>query len=288
MDARLAGALSTTFDRKIAAEQGDLMDGRILVEIKAGIAEVRLARAAKKNALDESMFVELVETGKRLAQEPHLRAVVLSGEGAVFCAGIDLHLLERIGVAAGLAPLAERAHGLTNSYQQAVWTWRELPVPVIAAVQGVAFGGGFQLALGADLRIAAPDARFSIMETDWGLVPDMAGTLLMRNLARDDVIRELTYTARIFSADQALSYGFVTQVCEDPHARATSIAEQIARRRPDAIRAAKRLLNKAAENAATADMLLGESEAQQSLLAGPNHREAINANLERRPPRFSD
>jgi enoyl-CoA hydratase/carnithine racemase len=263
------------------------MDSRIVVEINAGVADVRLARAAKRNALDESMFLELVETGKRLARDTTLRAVVLSGDGAAFCAGIDVSMLERLG-AAHLSPITGRTHGLTNLYQQSVWTWLELAVPVIAAVHGVAFGGGFQLALGADLRIAARNARFSIMETRWGLVPDMTGTLLMRNLARDDVIRELTYTARIFSADEALSYGFLTHVCDDPHSRATSLANEIARSSPDAIRAAKRLLNKAAEHAATGEALLGESQAQQSLLASPNHREALEANLERRAPRFSD
>ncbi len=263
------------------------MDVRIAVEIRDGVADVRLARAAKKNALDEQMFRELAGAGERLAHENGVRAVVLSGEGDAFCAGIDIVLLERLG--AGHHPsLVERARGLANGFQQAVWTWHELPVPVIAAVHGVAFGGGFQLALGADLRIAAPGAQFSIMETRWGLVPDMAGTLLMRNLARDDVIRELTYTARIFSAEEALSYGFVTRVHENPFAHAMSLAGEIARRSPDAIRHAKRLLNKAAEHAATLQVLLGESQAQEELLRSANHREAVTANLEHRVAKFRD
>ncbi len=263
------------------------MDGHIAIEIHGGIADVRLARAAKKNALNEGMFQELASTGARLAVEAGLRAVVLSGEGDAFCAGIDISLLERFA-AADLPPLAERIHGMTNGFQQSVWTWRELPVPVIAAIHGVAFGGGFQLTLGADMRIAAPNAQFSIMETRWGLVPDMAGTLLMRNLARDDVIRELTYTARTFSAQEALSYGFVTHIHENPHANAMAVAADIARRSPDAIRAVKRLLNKAVEYGATGELLLGESQAQEKLLGSANQREAVRANLERRPPRFSD
>jgi enoyl-CoA hydratase/carnithine racemase len=246
-----------------------------------------LARAAKKNALNERMFQELAGTGARLADEVGLRAVVLSGEGDAFCAGIDIGLLERFA-AADLPSLAGRVHGMTNGFQQSVWTWRELPVPVIAAIHGVAFGGGFQLALGADMRITAPNAQFSIMETRWGLVPDMAGTLLMRTLARDDVIRELTYTARTFTAQEALSYGFVTQIHENPHAGAMAMAAEIASRSPEAIRAAKRLLNKAVEYGATDELLLGESQAQEKLLGSPNQREAVRANLERRPPRFSD
>jgi len=264
------------------------VDGPIVVEISGGIADVRLARAGKMNALDESLFRGLVSTGERLARERGVRAVVLSGEGDAFCAGIDVSLLEQFGTVQGAALVEEPERGLTNLFQQAVWTWHELPVPVIAAVHGVAFGGGFQLALGADVRIAAPEARFSIMETRWGLVPDMAGTLLMRNLARDDVIRELTYTARIFSADEALSYGFVTHISENPHSRAMSIAGEIASRSPDAIRAAKSLLNKAAEHATTSEVLLGETRAQERLLRSSNHREAIAANRERRPARFSD
>jgi enoyl-CoA hydratase/carnithine racemase len=162
-----------------------------------------------------------------------------------------------------------------------------LPVPVIAAVHGVAFGGGFQLALGADLRYVAPGTQFCALETKWGLVPDMAGTQLMRHLAREDVVRELTYTARIFSAEEALAYGFATRLATDPLAAALSTAREIACRSPDAIRAAKRLMNVAARCDADAG-LLAETAEQRALLGTANQVEAVRANLERRHPRFVD
>jgi enoyl-CoA hydratase/carnithine racemase len=170
-----------------------------------------------------------------------------------------------------------------NSWYVALW--RELPVPVIAAVHGVAFGGGFQLALGADLRYVAPDTRLSVMETKWGLVPDMAGTQLMRHLAREDVVRELTYTARIFSAEEA--YGFATRLAADPLAEAIATTRDIAGRSPDAIRAAKRLLNGAVACDASAGLAAERTE-QRGLIGRPNHVEAVNANLEKRLPRFVD
>ena len=195
------------------------MDDRVSVSILEGIADVRLVRADKMNALDIPMFEALVAATERLAGEKGLRAVVLSGEGPAFCAGLDMGRFAAMkesggnGIAGGKErDLATRTHGLANFPQAAVWGWRQLPVPVIAAVHGVAFGGGFQLALGADMRILAADARMSIMEIKWGLVPDMAGTQLMRHLAREDIVRELTYTGRIFSGEEAFQYGFATNV----------------------------------------------------------------------------
>jgi enoyl-CoA hydratase/carnithine racemase len=175
---------------------------------------------------------------------------------------------------------------MANLFQYVAWLWRELPVPVIAAVHGVAFGGGFQLALGADIRYVAPETKLAVIETKWGLVPDMAGTQLMRHLAREDVVRELTYTARVFSAEEALEYGFATRVVPDPLATALKTARDIASRSPDAIRAAKRLLNLAAECDA-ASGLAAETAEQKDLLGKPKHVEAVRANLERRTPRWS-
>src|SRR5260370_35069536 len=159
------------------------MEKRITVSISEGVADVRLVRADKMNALDAAMFDALVATSDRLAHEKGLRAVVLSGEGRSFCAGLEMGRFGAMeakggnGVAGGEGrDLAARTHGLANFPQQAVWGWRQLPVPVIAAIQGVAFGGGFQLALGADMRFLTPDARMSIMEIKWGLGPDLAGT----------------------------------------------------------------------------------------------------------------
>ena len=159
-------------------------------------------------------------------------------------------------------------------------------MPVIAAVHGVAFGGGFQLALGADMRFVTPDARMSVMEIKWGLVPDMAGTPILASLVRDDILRELTYTGRIFSAQEALSFGLATRVCDDPRAAALEMARDIASKSPDAIRAAKRLLNKLSVDPGPA--LLAESVEQQKLIGSPNQLEAVRANIDKRAPRFAD
>ncbi len=173
------------------------MDERIKVEIVDGVADVRMVRADKMNALDEAMFAALIDTGARLAADRSLRAVVLSGEGRAFCAGLDTGNFARlregkpIGIGQTRRKLADRTHGIAGRGQQAVWTWRTMPVPVIAAVHGVAFGGGFQVALGADMRYVAPGTRMAVMELKWGLVPDMAGMAIMRRLAREDIVREL-------------------------------------------------------------------------------------------------
>jgi enoyl-CoA hydratase/carnithine racemase len=265
------------------------MEDRIRMTIENGVADVRMVRVDKMNALDPAMFQAIAAAGAELRNDPDVRAVVLSGEGRAFCAGLDV---ERMTAAADgqsilpFADLAKRTHGIANWAQHLVWLWRELPVPVIAAVHGVAYGGGFQLALGADLRYVAPGTRLAVIEVKWGLVPDMAGTQLMRHLAREDVVRELTYTARVFSAEEAVAYGFATRIVAEPRAAALSTAREIAGRSPDAIRAAKRLLNLAAGcDAATG--LAAETAEQKALLGKPNHLEAVRANLENRSPQWS-
>jgi enoyl-CoA hydratase/carnithine racemase len=270
------------------------MSDRMTVTMTAeGVADVRLTRADKMNALDAEMFAALVETSSRLRTQKGLRAVVLSGEGRAFCAGLDMGRFAAMnenggnGIAGGEArDLAARTFGIANHAQQAVWGWRQLPVPVIAAVHGVAFGGGFQLALGADMRFLAPDARMSIMEIKWGLVPDMAGTPILASLVRDDILRDLTYTGRIFSAQEALGFGLATRICDDPYQEALAAVREIAGKSPDAIRAAKRLLNKLSVDPAPA--LLAESVEQMKLMGAPNQTEAVRANIEKRAPRFVD
>ena len=269
------------------------MEKRVSVSISEGVADVRLVRADKMNALDAAMFDALVATSDGLAREKDVRVVVLSGEGRAFCAGLDMGRFAAMkekggnGIAGGdKRDLAARTHGLANFPQQAVWGWRQLPVPVIAAIQGVAFGGGFQLALGADMRFLSPDARMSIMEIKWGLVPDMAGTPILASLLRDDVMRELTYTGRIFSAQEALTYGLATRICDDPRATAFEVARDIASKSPDAIRAAKRMLNNLSVDPGPA--LLAESVEQMKLMGSANQLEAVRANLEKRAPRFSE
>src|ERR1700686_724867 len=268
------------------------MEQRVSISISEGVAAVRLVRADKMNALDAAMFEALVATSERLAQEKGLRAVVLSGEGRAFCAGLDMGRFAEMkekggnGIAGGAQrDLSARTHGLTNFPQQAVWGWRQLPVPVIAAIQGVAFGGGFQLALGADMRFLGPDARMAIMEIKWGLVPDMAGTPILASLVRDDILRELTYTGRIFSAQEALNFGLATRVCDDPRAAALEVAREIAGKSPQAIRAAKRLLNNLSVDPGPA--LLAESVEQTKLMGSANQLEAVRANIEKRAPRFA-
>lgn len=267
------------------------MSDLISITMDGGVADVRLTRPDKMNALSDGMFKALIETGDALKADTSVRAVVLSGTGRAFCAGLDLGNFA--GMAGGGqhkvagATLEERSHGISNGPQHAVMVWRQIPVPVIAAVHGVAFGGGFQLCLGADIRYVAPDTKLSIMEAKWGLVPDMAGMVLLRGLLRDDVMRELIYTGRIFSGEEAKGLGIATKVCTDPLAEALALAREIAGKSPDAVRAAKRLCNQAGalDDAA---LLLAESIEQAALIGSPNQIEAVMANLEKRPPRFAD
>src|ERR1700758_3801055 len=269
------------------------MENRVSITISDSVADVSLVRAEKMNALDAEMFEALVAATDRLAHEKGVRAVVLSGEGRAFCAGLDMGRFAAMkekggnGIPGGeKRDLPVRTHGLANFPQTAVWAWRQLPVPVIAAVHGVAFGGGFQLALGADMRFLSSDARMSIMEIKWGLVPDMAGTPILASLVRDDILRDLTFTGRIFSAQEALAYGLATRVCDDPRAAAFEVAREIAAMNPDAIRAAKRLLNKLTVDPGPA--LLAESVEQQKLIGSSNQLEAVRANIEKRAPKFAD
>lgn len=263
---------------------------RVRVDLVDGIAEVQLDRPDKLNALDPPMFEALVATGERLADDKSVRAVVLHGAGRGFCAGLDTLTFAKI--AAGrpdgvTGDLMTRTHGIANAAQQAALVWRELPVPVIASVHGVCFGGGFQIALGADIRYVAPDAKLAILEIKWGLVPDMAGIALMRDLARGDVIRELSLTGRTFSGTEAAAYGFATAVHADPLAAARATAQGIAARSPHAVRALKRLLN-GARDADAATILLAESHEQAALIGSPNQIEAIRAGVADRPGRFAD
>lgn len=253
-----------------------------------GVAEVCLSRPDKMNALDFAMFDGIAAAIDQLKSQPGLRAVVLHGEGRAFCAGLDMGRMSKIAAEAqgGFRDLRPRTHGVMNSAQYIAQGWRELPVPVIAAVHGVAFGGGLQVALGADIRLASADLKMSVMEVKWGLVPDMAGMVLMRGLLRDDVVRELTYTGRVVEAAEAVQLGLATRICDDPLAAAREMAAGIAQRSPDAVRAAKRLLNQAVAGVTEATLLQAESDEQVALMGAPNQVESVRANLEKRPPVF--
>ena len=254
-----------------------------------GVAEVALVRADKMNAIDAAMFNAINDAIATLRDDPRVRAVVLHGEGRAFCAGLDMGRFQQMGQGQTSGTmgtdLLARSHGLANAAQHVGWGWRELPVPVIAAVHGVAFGGGLQIALGADVRVVHPDTKLSVMEVKWGLVPDMSGCVFMTELVRADVLRELTFTGRIVSGVEAQALGLATRVADDPLAEARALAAQIAASSPDAIRAAKRLLNGASPVRA-ADVLLAEAREQQALIGSPNQREAALAGLEKRAPRF--
>jgi enoyl-CoA hydratase/carnithine racemase len=273
------------------------VEDRIQVAMNGGVADVRLVRTDKMNALDDAMFSALVETGERLKADKSVRAVVLSGEGRAFCAGLDMGNFGKMASgerrsgessSGGNLVTDQRTAGGANRAQHAVMVWREIPVPVVAAVHGVAFGGGFQLALGADLRFVAPDARMSVMEIKWGLVPDMAGTVLLRGLVRDDIGRELTFSGRQFTGEEAFQLGLATRVCADPRAEALAWAADVATKNPHAIRAGKRLLDLMLAGADQHALLKAESEEQVALIGSPNQVEAVMSNMQKRAPVFAD
>jgi enoyl-CoA hydratase/carnithine racemase len=251
-----------------------------------GVAEVAMVRDHKMNALDPAMFEALEAAIARVASDPAVRAVVLYGEGRAFCAGLDKSSLEGVAREAGsIGDLLPRTHGMANRWQHVAWGWREVPVPVIAAVHGAAFGGGLQIALGADVRLVHPQAQLSVMEIKWGLVPDMAGCALLAELTRGDVARELVFTGRIVSGEEAVTLGLATRTSQEPLEEARRLALQIASSSPDAIRAAKRLLNRASP-VDVREVLAAEAQEQQKLIGSANQQEAVAAGMEKRAPRF--
>jgi enoyl-CoA hydratase/carnithine racemase len=259
------------------------VNDRISMTVTDQIADVRLTRADKMNALDPAMFQAIGDAIDALEHRKDVRCVVLSGTGKAFCAGLDMASMAAGG--SGTSP--ERNEQGSILPQHVTWGWRQLAMPVIAAVHGVAFGGGFQIMSGADIRIAAPGTRFAIRETYWGLVPDMAGFPIWRGLVRDDVLRELVYTAREFDADEALHHGFITRIADDPHAAAMALAQEIAAKSPHAIRGAKRLCNMA-HDADPRAMLLAETEEQVKVIGKPNMMEQVAANMGKRAAVFVD
>lgn len=258
---------------------------RVTTEIENHVATVTMTRGDKMNALDPAMIDGLIGAAEALADREDVRAVVLTGEGRAFCAGLDVM---SFGALAGSDPeevIMPRTHGLSNLYQHVVMVWRQLPQPVIAALHGTVFGGGFQIALGADIRVAAPATKMAVLEMKWGLIPDMGGMVLMPRLTRSDVIRRLTYTNETFLSEQALDWGLVSELADDPLARARDLATQIAGKSPTAIRAAKRLIG-VAEAEAEAAVLLAESREQADLVGKPHQMEAIASVMQKRPARF--
>jgi enoyl-CoA hydratase/carnithine racemase len=265
----------------------------VTIEIQDHIADVRLNRPEKMNALNQAMWKAISEAGEQLSENREIRAVVLSGNGRCFCAGLDMASLQqfqegdRASSNSTSIPIAGPNERPGNLAQRACLVWKRLPVPVIGALHGVAYGAGAQIALGTDIRFAAPDLRMSIMEIKWGLIPDVGITQTLRNIVPLDVAKELTFTGRILDSEQAKALGLVTHLAEDPHAQAMDLAREIASKSPDAIRSGKQLF----EETWHADERTGlelETKLQVELIGSENQVEAIRANFEKRAPDFKD
>lgn len=264
------------------------MSERVITRIENHVATVTLNRAGKRNAVDMDMFAALIDAAESLARNNHVRAVVLHGDGGHFCAGIDISVFEGGGSVAELTKRMQPMAGSTANFYQSVATlWKELPVPVIAALEGTTFGAGFQIAMGADIRFAAQDLQISIMEIKWGIIPDMGITITVPGVVPQDKARLLAYTGRILSADEAQNFGLVTELKEDPVAAAHALAAEIAGKSPDAIRAIKRLISEAWQHEPAAS-LRREAELQMAVMAGENMAEAAQAVGEGRAPEFKD
>jgi len=257
---------------------------RVSVVHEDHIARVTLTRGEKMNAMDPDMIAAIIDAGQQVAASD-ARAVVIAGEGSAFCAGLDVMSFGAMAQNDPREMIVPRSHGDTNRWQEVAMVWRRVPVPVIAAIQGVCYGAGMQLALGADIRIAAPGATFAIMELKWGLVPDMGGMVVLPQLVRSDVLRQLTYTARPIEAARAERWGLVTDLAEDPLAAALELAAEIAGKSPSAIRAAKRLID-LAETESRQAVLMAESEEQAALVGGADQMEVIAAQMQKRAPKF--
>lgn len=272
------------------------MTDRVTYALDNGVADVRLSRADKMNALDGAMFAALVSVGEELKANPAVRAVVLSGEGRAFCAGLDFGSFQAMAGGDGAIVLPEgidpddpsRLPGrITHQGQQAAWVWQDIPVPVIAAVHGVALGGGCQIALGADLRYITADAQMSVLEIRWGLIPDMTGTQTLIRLVGLDVAKELTFSGRMVRGAEAVALGLATRVCEDPLSDALAFAREIAGKSPHAVRGAKALLNAAGQDS-IAEGFRRERQVIRSLIGSPNQVEAVKAWFEKRPATYLD
>jgi enoyl-CoA hydratase/carnithine racemase len=266
-------------------------EDRVTILIEDGIADVRMNRADKRNALDNAMFTSLAAAGDYLKTLSELRVVVLSGDGASFCAGLDFGSFQAMAQGSsgqgGSVNAGAMADGrITHLAQQVCWVWQEVPVPVIAAVHGHALGGGMQIALGADIRIVHPDTQLSVREVHWGLIPDMTGTLMLSRLVRPDIVKDLVFSARVFSGSEGFELGVVTRLSKTPQADAMDLAQEIAGRSPDAVRGAKKLLNLMANDGA-AQQFAAEREVIGKLIGAPNQVEAVMSHFEKRPPKFN-
>ena len=262
------------------------MSDPVTVSIANGVADVRLNRPAKYNSLTAEMIKAIVATGEEMSQNHSVRAVVLSGNGPGFCAGMDMQTFKDIETK-GKDVFESTGKAFPNYFQRAAYVWKQLSVPVIAALHGVTYGGGLQIALCADIRLAGPDVRLSVMEIRWGVIPDMSGCQTLRDLVRLDVAKELFFSGRIVEAQEAERLGLITRICSDPVAEALAMANEIANKSPEAIIAGKRLLE-AGWHGNSLEGLMLEERLQKSLIGSPNQLEAVKANFEKRQPEFQD
>ena len=272
-----------------------VIENRVTIEVVDGVADVRMNRADKRNALDNAMFTSLAAAGEYLKTQPEIRAVVLSGDGASFCAGLDFGSFQAMAEGPKSEPGPKNESGMnagamsegriTHLAQQVCWVWQEVPVPVIAAVHGHALGGGMQIALGADIRFVHPDTQLSVREVHWGLIPDMTGTLMLSRLVRPDIAKELVFTAKVISGKEGFEIGLATHLAENPHADAMVLAREIAGRSPDAVRGAKKLLNLQSNDGA-AQQFAHEREVIGRLIGQANQVEAVMSHFEKRPPNY--
>jgi enoyl-CoA hydratase/carnithine racemase len=263
--------------------------GRLLIFEHGAVLEVRLNRPEKLNAIDDVMLTELIAIGEELSRSGKVRAVVLAGEGKGFCSGLDVAALSKMDDRrkANSETSKRPAGRITNRSQHAAWLWSELPMPVIAALHGVVFGGGLQIALGADVRLVSPDAKLSALEIRWGLVPDITGTFTLPRLVGVDVAKEMTWTGRAVSGEEAVRLGLATMLADDPRIEALALAQSIASQNPDAVRAAKRLLN-ASMSRTPEEQFLDEESTIASLVGTNNQLESVAAYLGKRTPNYTD
>lgn len=267
----------------------------MLISISEGVADVRFNRPDKRNALDNAMFAAIADAGEVLKSENGVRAIVLSGEGPSFCAGLDFSTFQSMAGDGGGERSASDAPGpatlapgrITHLGQQVAWVWQEIAVPVIAAVHGHALGGGLQIALGADIRIVHPDTQLSVREVHWGLVPDMTGTFVLSRLVRPDIAKELTFTARVIDGREAAAIGLATRLSDTPREDALALAHEIAERSPGAVRGSKELFNRLSGDGA-AEQFAAERAVIGQQIGSPNQIEAVMAGFEKRRPVFTD
>lgn len=250
---------------------------RVTLNVENDVAIVTLNRPAKHNALDMAMFKAIDKVSRQLCKDRTIRAVIVLGAGEDFCSGLDVKSMMH-SKSSALSLLAKWLPGQSNRAQRVSTNWRQIPVPVIMAIHGRCWGGGLQIALGADFRIVSPDATLSVMEGKWGLIPDMGGNLVLREIVAKDVALKLTVTAEVLTAQQALDIGLITAIDEDPPGAAMQLAKQVSERSPDAVAAVKKLYHRNWFRSER-KMLAGETFYQLRILSGKNRSRAVRKQL---------